>query len=271
MRNGMKTSAYGVAGDFEIHVAESGDGPAVVLIHGSGPGASGLSNFRGNIEPIAAAGFRVIAPDLIGYGASSKPTGVDYTLDLFATTLVDALRAAGVERAHLVGNSLGGAIAIKIALDHPHLVDRLVLMAPGGIESRETYFSMPGIAKMVGDFTSPDFDVAGMRKLVTNLVHDPSILSDALIEERYAVARTQPKDVLARMRVPDLSDRLGELAMPILGFWGADDQFCPASGAQKFLDACPDVRFVLYARVGHWVMVEQKDEFNRYVIDFLSH
>ena len=254
---------------YQIAVREVGQGPAVVFIHGSGPGASGFSNFRLNTRAFADAGFRVILPDLIGYGDSSKPTGIDYTLDLFTDTLMDALDAIGVEKATLVGNSLGGAIAIQMTLNRPQMIDKLVMMAPGGIESRERYFQMPGITKMVGDFTNPDFDQAGMRALVSNLVYDAASISDALVAERFAVARTQPKDVLARMRVPDLSDRLGELTMPILGFWGANDEFCPASGAEKFLAACPDVRFTLFGRCGHWVMVERADEFNTQTIDFL--
>jgi 4,5:9,10-diseco-3-hydroxy-5,9,17-trioxoandrosta-1(10),2-diene-4-oate hydrolase len=248
---------------------ETGSGPPVVFIHGSGPGASGPSNFRYNIDAFAQAGFRVLAPDLIGYGASGKPTGIDYTLDLFADTLLAALDAAKIQRAHLVGNSLGGAIALRIALEQPERVDRLVMMAPGGIETRETYFAMPGIARMVGDFTSPDFSLADMRQIITNLVHDPAIVTDDLVAERYAVARTQPKDVLARMRVPDLSPRLGELKMPILGFWGINDGFCPASGAEKFIRACPDARFVTYSNVGHWVMVERAAEFNQIALGFL--
>jgi len=250
-------------------VHEIGNGPPVVFIHGSGPGASGPSNFRYNTDAFTHAGFRVLAPDLIGYGASSKPTGIDYTLDLFADTLLAALDAAKVHRAHLVGNSLGGAIALRIALEQPERVDRLVMMAPGGIESRETYFAMPGIARMVGDFTSPDFSVSDMRQIITNLVHDPAIVADDLVAERYAVARTQPKDVLARMRVPDLSPRLAELKMPILGFWGINDGFCPATGAEKFIRACPDARFVTYSNVGHWVMVERAAEFNQIALGFL--
>jgi 4,5:9,10-diseco-3-hydroxy-5,9,17-trioxoandrosta-1(10),2-diene-4-oate hydrolase len=266
----IRTSQHDVGGGHSIAVHQAGLGPTVVFIHGSGPGASGLSNFRLNLEAFVHAGFHVVAPDLIGYGHSSKPTGIDYTLDLFADTLLEALRAAGVEKAHLVGNSLGGAIALRIALDQTDVVNRLVMMAPGGIETRERYFAMPGIAKMVGDFTSPDFNLAGMRALVSNLVYDPAVITDALVAERFAVARTQPKDVLARMRVPDLSPRLGELAMPILGFWGVEDGFCPASGAEKFLAVCPDARFVSYARVGHWVMVERAAEFNRLTTEFLK-
>lgn len=266
----MRTTIHRVACGYDIALHETGDGPCVLFIHGSGPGASGPSNFRCNIQAFAEAGFRVLAPDLIGYGQSSKPAGIDYTLDLFADTLLEALRAAGISRAHIVGNSLGGAVALRLALEHPALVDRLILMAPGGIESRETYFAMPGIARMVGDFTAPDFSLAGMRALVTNLVYDPAVVTDALVAERYAVARAQPRDVLARMRVPDLSPRLGELAMPVLGFWGMEDGFCPASGAAKFLAACPDARFVTFSRVGHWVMVERAREFNAISLDFLT-
>lgn len=265
----MAGRTYPVSGGHHIHVQETGEGEPIVFVHGSGPGASGGSNFAGNIPAFAAAGNRVIAPDLLGYGASSKPEGIDYTLDLFADTLLDALDQAGVGRATFVGNSLGGAVALRIALDQPDRVRRLVLMAPGGIETRETYFAMPGIARMVGDFTSPDFDHASMRALVSNLVADPSIIDDALVAERYAVARTQPKDVLYRMRVPDLSARLGELTMPILGFWGTQDAFCPSTGAQKILDACADARFILFNTVGHWVQVERRDEFNAYALAFL--
>ena len=265
----IRRTAVEAPGGCEISVAEVGEGPAVVFLHGSGPGASGASNFRGNIAAFAEAGFRVLLPDLIGYGQSSKPTGIDYTLQLFTDTAYAALKACGVERAVLVGNSLGGGIAVQMALDHPEFVDRLVLMACGCVEERETYFAMPGIAKMVGDFTSPEFSEADQKRLVSNLVYDPSVITDELVRERYAVARTQPKDVLARMRTPNLAPRLCELKAPILGFWGVQDEFCPVGGAQRFLDACPDARFMLFNHVGHWVQVERPDEFNRYTLAFL--
>ena len=93
----LKEATYAVAGGYDIHLKEAGSGPAVVFIHGSGPGASGSSNFRRNIDAFVDAGFRVILPDLIGYGASSKPEGIDYTLELFTDTLYDALRQHGIE------------------------------------------------------------------------------------------------------------------------------------------------------------------------------
>ncbi|MDP3907365.1 alpha/beta fold hydrolase [Novosphingobium sp.] len=268
----LKQATYRVAGDYDIHVAEAGSGPAVVFLHGSGPGASGASNFRQNIDAFVDAGFRVILPDLIGYGASSKPEGIDYTLQLFTDTVYDALRQHGVERAALVGNSLGGGIALQLTLDHPEFTSSLVLMAAGCVAERESYFVMPGIAKMVSNFGGPDFNLAEQKRLVSNLVHPdfaPNI-SDELIAERFAVARTQPKDVLVRMRTPDLSPRLGEIKQPIFVLWGLNDEFCPEAHARLFLDSCDDVRAITFARTGHWVQVERAAEFNSYAIDFLK-
>lgn len=268
----LKQATYRVAGDYDIHVAEAGSGPAVVFLHGSGPGASGASNFRQNIDAFVDAGFRVILPDLIGYGASSKPEGIDYTLQLFTDTVYDALRQHGVERAALVGNSLGGGVALQLTLDHPEFTTSLVLMAAGCVAERESYFAMPGIAKMVSSFGGPDFNLAEQKRLVSNLVHPdfaPNI-PDELVAERFAVARTQPKDVLVRMRTPDLSPRLGEIKQPIFVLWGLNDEFCPEAHARLFLDKCADVRAITFARTGHWVQVERAAEFNRYAIDFLQ-
>lgn len=268
----LKEATYNVATGYAIHLKDAGIGPVVIFIHGSGPGASGASNFRLNYAAFVAAGYRVILPDLIGYGASSKPEGIDYTLQLFADTLYDALRAHGIDRASLIGNSLGGGVAIQMTLDHPEFAEKLILMAPGCVEAQESYFTMPGIAKMVSGFGSPDFNLAEQKRLIRNLVHPdfaPKI-PDALVAERFAVARTQPKDVLARMRTPNLGPRLGELKQPIFVMWGLNDEFCPESGGRHFLDQCDDARVLTFARTGHWVQVERAEEFNRYSIEFLN-
>jgi 4,5:9,10-diseco-3-hydroxy-5,9,17-trioxoandrosta-1(10),2-diene-4-oate hydrolase len=267
----LSTATYSVAGGYDIRIAEAGAGPVVVFIHGSGPGASGASNFRDNWPVFVEAGYRVILPDLIGYGASSKPEGIDYTLQLFTDTLYEALQAHGIKKATLIGNSLGGGVAIQMTLDHPEIAEKLVLMAPGCIEEQASYFTMPGIAKMVSGFGSPDFNLDEQRRLVSNLVH-PSFapkIPDTLVQERFAVARTQPKDVLARMRTPNLGPLLGEICQPILVLWGLQDEFCPESGARHFLNAGCDVRTMTFNNVGHWVQVERADEFNRHSIEFL--
>ncbi len=214
----------------------------------------------------------MILPDLIGYGGSSKPEGLDYTLQLFTDTVHEALVAHGVTSASLVGNSLGGGIALLMTLDHPGFTRNLVLMAPGCVAERDAYFVMPGITKMVSSFGGPDFNLAEQKRLVSNLVHPdfaPKI-SDALVEERFAVARTQPKDVLVRMRTPDLSPRLPEITQPVFVLWGLNDEFCPEAHSRLFLDHCPDVRAITFGRTGHWVQVERAPEFNAYAIEFLN-
>lgn len=253
----------------ELHLREAGKGPAVLFLHGSGPGASATSNFKRNVPALVQAGYRCVLPDMLGFGWSSKPTGIDYTLDLFAGSVIELLDQLSLGSCTLVGNSLGGAIAIRVALLVPDRVSRLVLMGPGGIESREVYFRMPGIQKMVSGFTGEGFDREGLRRLLELLVFDPKIVTDELLEERWNVMQTQPKDVLARMIIPDQTADLPKLRGPIVGFWGVEDRFCPASGYEKILRACPGSRFEMLSQCGHWAMAEYPDLFNRHVIEFL--
>ena len=171
----------------------------------------------------------------------------------------------------LVGNSLGGAISMKLAIDHPQRVDKLIVMGPGGIESRETYFKMPGIQKMVSQFVGSGFDRPGLRAAAGAAgLRSRSSITDELVEQRFNILQTQPKAVLARMSITDLTPELGKLRGPLLGFWGVEDQFCPASGYEKILRAVPDSRFIMYSRCGHWAMIERAEDFNRNAIEFLK-
>ena len=270
--NALTSATYTIEGGYEIRVSEAGEGPAVVFLHGSGPGASAASNFKQNIDAFVDAGYRVILPDLIGYGASSKPEGIDYTLQLFVDTVYDALRQHGIESATLVGNSLGGGIAIQMELDHPGFATNFIFMAPGCVAEQASYFTMPGIAKMKSSFGSAEFNEEDQRRLVSNLVHDDFVphITDDLVAERFAVARQQSKDVLARMVTPNLGPRLGELKQPMLVLWGLNDEFCPESHSRLFLDQCENVRAMTFGRTGHWVQLERASEFNRYSVEFLN-
>ncbi|WP_435634392.1 alpha/beta fold hydrolase [Pseudomonas solani] len=254
-----------------LHYLDIGEGEPVVFIHGSGPGASGHSNFKQNHPVFTEAGYRVIVPDLPGYGASDKPETV-YSLDFFVTALSGLLDALDIQRCVLVGNSLGGAIAIQLALNEPKRVSRLVLMAPGGLMEKEQYYlQMEGIQKMGAAFANGELnDAAGMRRLLGLQLFDPALITDETVNERVAVVQQQPRCVLGSMQVPNLTGRLAELACPILGFWGMNDKFCPVSGAQTMMERCRDIRFVLLSECGHWVMVEHRELFNRTCLDFLA-
>jgi 4,5:9,10-diseco-3-hydroxy-5,9,17-trioxoandrosta-1(10),2-diene-4-oate hydrolase len=253
-----------------VHYQEEGAGPVVLFLHGSGPGASGYSNFRRNYPTFAAQGFRVVVPDTLGFGYSSKPEDAEYTLDLLAGAVEKLTRVLGVQRCSVVGNSHGGAMAIKLALDHPGLVDRLVLMAPGGLEMREAYGKMEGIRTMMKVFLGPEgITREGMRRVFGLQLFDPATLTEEILDERMEIAVTQPKRVLTSMVVPHLAPELSRIACPVLAFWGMNDKFCPVSGATTIAERCPRARVMLLSACGHWVMVEHTELFNRLSIDFL--
>ena len=256
---------------FTDHAALAEQQGVVVFIHGSGPGASGWSNFKHNVAAFQQAGFRCVVYDQWGYGKTSKPTDVDHTLDFFVSGLLALLDHLGIAKASLVGNSLGGAVALGAALANPERVEKLVLMAPGGIEARETYFAMDGIQAMVKyPMGSAEFTRDVLAKLLTLLVFDSSIVDEELVQERWDTLQTQNAHVLATMQIPDLTDRLPEITCETLVFWGSEDKFCPASGVWKLLDASAPVQAELLNRCGHWVMTEYPALFNQRCLDFLK-
>lgn len=272
-QNGPPEGRYVQAGPIRMHYLEYGDrnGPVVVFLHGSGPGNSSWANFHLNKDAFASAGFRVLMPDMIGFGYSDKPVNLgDYTLQLFCDTLMAGLKAMGVEACSFIGNSLGGGVAIQIALDSPQFVEKLVLMGPGCLEPQEAYWTMPGIAKMMVANT------AGMSKetqgdVMRLFTHDPKHVTSELIDLRWSIAQTQPKEVLTTMKTPELGSRMTELTCPILTFWGADDEFMPPQGKEKCLKANEHSRFIEVNACGHWVMIEHARMFNAASIDFIRH
>lgn len=259
-----------VTGGLRLHYLDVGEGDVIVWLHGSGPGASGYSNFKTNYPAFAEAGFRNVILDLPGFGRSDKPANVEYNLDFFVSCLNDFLLKIGIPRCTLLGNSLGGAIALGQALAHPDTVERLILMAPGGVEERETYFQMEGVLRMVETFSKGPMGPAEMRHVMSLQVFEPSLLDDSIINERAAIAPSQPANLFSTMMVPNMTERLHEIDAPIFGFWGVNDKFNPHTGALKVIENAPNARMVLLNRCGHWVQVEHRDLFNRSCIDFLS-
>jgi 4,5:9,10-diseco-3-hydroxy-5,9,17-trioxoandrosta-1(10),2-diene-4-oate hydrolase len=157
-----------------------------------------------------------------------------------------------------------------MALNYPDLVEKLVLMAPGGLEARETYMEMEGIKAMIRVLYKEGISKETMRKVFRLQLHDETKITDEVIEERYQVAMTQHKDNIARIRVANQEERLSEIQCPVLCFWGANDKFCPSSGASKIATRCANSRTMLIASCGHWVMVEYAKLFNELTLKFLA-
>jgi 4,5:9,10-diseco-3-hydroxy-5,9,17-trioxoandrosta-1(10),2-diene-4-oate hydrolase len=211
-----------------------------------------------------------LVPDTLGFGHSSKPDDVDYTLDFLTGIVERFLESAGVTECAVVGNSHGGALSISLALRRPELVKKLILMAPGGLETREVYMEMRGIRSMFKAVTAPEgITKDSLRKVLSLQLADPAKLTDDILEERLEIAVTQPKRVLTSLQVPHLAPELPKLRCPVFGLWGVNDQFCPVSGASRIAEQCPDARVLMVGRCGHWVMIEHADLFNRQALDFL--
>ena len=261
---------YADIGDgLRVHYHEQGDGMPVVFLHGSGPGASGWSNFKQNYPYFAEHGYRAIVPDTLGFGYSSKPD-VDYDLEFLVAALERFTDAIGVTECAVVGNSMGGAMAIMFALANPTRVKKLVLMAPGGLEQTEVYMKMKGIRTMLSVFFKEGITRDGMRRVFGLQLFDPGQVTEQVLTERLEIAELQPKRVLSTLKVPYLAPKLAELSCPVFGLWGVNDQFCPVSGATTLVNECSDCRVLTLSECGHWVMVEHTDLFNRLCIDFLT-
>ena len=260
------------ANGYRIHYLDEGAGEVVVFLHGSGPGASGYSNFKGNYPHLVEAGYRCIIPDHIGYGFSDKPDDVDHPLSFFVECIKQTLDEAGVSRCTLVGNSLGGAIALGLALEYPQLVDKLILMAPGGLSELADYQQMPGMQKVFAVFGSgePVTPVVMKDLFATGLMHNPDYATDALVAERMQIMQIMNGHVMATMQVPVLVDRLHELQCPVLGFWGMDEKMMPENGIMAMVRNIQHLRLILVNECGHWVMVEHEGMFNRASLDFLQ-
>jgi len=258
---------------FHYHEAgeRSDDKPSVLFLHGSGPGASGYSNFKSNYPVFAEAGYHSLAIDYPGYGYASKPIDVDYSTQFYVEQIHEFVVGMGLRQVVPVGNSLGGLLATAYTLAHPDFVPKLVLMAPGGMAEGSTFIPYQvGLHEMFKWVAERPSDLPAFRRLLSFLVSEPAKLTEAAVHERFEIALSQPSEVWTRMRVGHLTDQLSTLKCPVLAFWGTRDRFVPFSHAQILMDRAPDVRLIASNRCGHWYMIEQAEDFNRQSIAFLN-
>jgi len=266
-----------------IFFAEAGDGPAVVMLHGGGPGASGLSNYSRNIDALARR-FRVIVPDMPGYGRSAKGVDRSDPFGYLADMIRDLLDEIGVESAHLVGNSYGGAAALRLALDTPHRVGKLVLMGPGGVGTTRGA-PTAGLKSLLSYYGGEGPSREKLEAFIRGyLVYDGASVPDDLIDLRYAASidpevvadpplrRPSGPTALRTLWRMDLTRdrRLKALATPTLVLWGRDDKVNRPSGGPMLVNTLPNAQLVMTSRTGHWLQWERAELFNQLVTEFLS-
>ena len=270
------TSRY-IEGDHRIHYHEAGTGDALILLHGSGPGVSGWSNFRGNF-PVFAERFRTVVMDMPGFGRSERPTFDRAYPKIAADAVARLMDSLGMEKAHLLGNSMGGYVALEFALAYPDRVDRLVLMGPGGLAVNILGPEQSEGARRLGEFMMAPSKKA-MEAWVDTMVANKAVVDDALIEERLANAQA-PGALESAMAIfaslgqhPDpvpMWARIKGVKAPTLVTWGRDDRMLPVEGALMGFRQLPNAELHIFSRCGHWAQVERKEEFERIVTEFLT-
>ena len=260
------------AGGYKTHYHEAGNGETLVFVHGSGPGVTAWANWRFAL-PVFAANYHVLAPDILGFGYSDRPVGIRYGKDVWVEHLQAFLEAKNVKRCHIVGNSMGGALAIALASRRPDLIDRLVLMGSTGLSFPIT----PGLDLVWG--YEPDRE--RMRELIaTYFAYDSSIATDHLVELRHA-ASVQPgfQESYARMfpaprqnGVDDLAtpvDEIKRIAAPTLLIHGREDRVIPLEVSYELFGIIPNAQLHVFGQCGHWTQIERRLEFNAIVEIFL--
>jgi len=267
--------------NWQIHYNDCPASPGaetVVMLHGSGPGATGWANFHRNIEPLASAGYRVILMDCLGWGKSDSIVNTGSRSELNARTLKSLMDTLQIEKAHVIGNSMGAHSAVAFALDYPNRANKLVLMG-GGTGGTSSFVPMPteGIKLIGALYREPSID--NLKRMMNVFVYDASSITEELYRARLE-NMLQRRDHLENFvkstqanarQFPDLGHRLHEVKNQSLVIWGRDDRFVPLDVGLRLVAGLHDAELHVFSRCGHWAQWEQADKFNRMVIDYLTH
>ncbi len=251
-------------------VGESDD--VVLLIHGSGPGVTAWANWRLTI-PELAKNYRVIAPDMVGFGYTERPGNINYTMDVWVEQAIGLLDALNITKASVIGNSFGGALALALAIRYPERVNKLVLMGSVGVPFKLT----EGLDKVWGYTPS----IENMKELLDIFAYNRGLVTDELAELRYK-ASIQPgfqesfssmfpaprqRWVEAMQSSPQDIEKLSHQTLIIHGL---DDDVIPLENAYKFIRLIKHAQLHVYGECGHWTQIEKKDEFNQLIDNFLN-
>ena len=259
------------ANGIRTNYLEAGSGDEkVVLVHGSGPGVTSYANWR-LVLPALGEDFHVYAPDMVGFGYSDRPADVTYGLETWADQTLGFMDALGIEKAHLVGNSFGGGIALRLATRHPDRVGKLVLMGSMGVPFEIT----EGLDAVWGYEASFE----NMRKILDYFAYSRELVNDELAKVRYE-GSIQPgfqesfssmfpaprQRWVEAMTVPE--EEIRKLPHRTLVMHGREDKVIPVSNSYALEDLIENADLAVFSKCGHWSMIERTADFNRLVRDF---
>lgn len=267
---GLESSWIETAPGERTHYHDLGEGIPMVFIHGSGAGVSAAANWWLNLPDIAAH-HRTIAVDLIGFGRTVEAPGTPFGIKEWVAHVIRLLDALKLEKAWLVGNSLGGWIALQMAIDHPERVLGVVSMGTGGAKRKTAALS---------SHAAPQVTPEGIRKVLEDFVCDKSLVEQPLVDARYALAKSEGAEerfrnvVAARERDRDAlpldEEALGTLPVPVLLTHGREDSVIPVERSWKLVNLIPDSELHVFTSCGHWSQVEKAKPFNDLLVDYVT-
>lgn len=250
------------------HVHQAGQGTPVVFLHGSGTGVSAAANWWLTL-PAVESDVWAIAPDLLGFGATVPAPDATYGIREWGQHVLRVLDALGIERTWLVGNSLGGWIALQLALDHPERVLGVISMGTGG--------SAPSAA--IRSHATPNTEFGALRRSFEGFVTNPKLVTDDMVAARQVVAAHEvssgrlDKVIEARERdrvaLPLDNAALAKLELPVLLIHGLADHVIPPARTWELVGVIPTADAVVLQGCGHWTQIERSDAFARLVVDFV--
>jgi pimeloyl-ACP methyl ester carboxylesterase len=258
----------------KLHYQEMGSGAPLLCLHGAGPGASAESNFRLNAGPLSEK-FRVILLDSPQYGKSAKVVLTEPRLKFNARILNGFMNALSIDKAQIVGNSMGGQIGLKLGLDFPERLTKIVIIGSTPMVPIFAPFPVEGIKLIARYYKGAGPSREKLRELLETIVYDSSFLTDQIFEERYQ-ASIDPETVelfgKRQGEIPreNLGPELPKLKAKLLAVWGMDDRFGALDVGLQMTRIVPDARMHIFTKCGHWAQVEHAAAFNRLVLDFLT-
>jgi pimeloyl-ACP methyl ester carboxylesterase len=270
-----EASRFAEVGGVRVHYQEKGSGPALVLIHGNN---SSAYTWKDVFDTLAGE-FRVVALDMKGFGFTAKPAGGDYRVEAQAALVVGLMDELKIERAVLVGSSLGGGVALAAAIDYPERVGGLVLVDsaaftdPRGASLAPSYVNWPyvGAAVTALALTSDGLVRDGLRKSF----HDQSKVTDERVAAYYLPLTTRAGQRAARLvrqqrHMARVEQLLGKVTQPALLIWGAEDRLILLEEGRRLRAALPDARLVVFESCGHLPQEEMPERFAREVLAFAA-
>lgn len=262
-----------VAAGHTTNYHEMGEGPPLIMLHGSGAGVSAWENWH-LVMPTFAQRFRVIAPDIVGFGLTERPQDVKFSIKIWVQHLVGLMDALDIPQAAVVGNSFGGALVLATALSNPQRLSRLVLMGtPAGEFERVNRSSSWNY--------EPSID--SMKELLRGFPYDPSIVSDEMAQGRYDVSKRtdsrdayrklfpKPDETQATTKVRGIpAEDLERISHPVLVLHGREDSVVPMECGLRIATRCPNAQLHVFGKCGHWVQLEKQHDFTHLALHFLA-